>query len=191
MFPSKRQAHAWARGLGWFSLALGAAELLAARPLARGTGLAGRQTLLRSDGVRGAATSAGLLKARDPEPWMWLRVAGDALDLATLWPTAGRLGARTGNTAALVAVVGVTVVDLLCARSLAASRLQAGNTQHRKNYSQRSGWPLPAEEMRGAALVDFKAPADMRTPPALRPWNDGGKPSPAQAAPELRSPVSA
>ena len=38
----------------------------------------------------------------------------------------------------------------------------------RRDYSRRSGWPLPADEMRGAALIDFRAPRDMRVPPALR-----------------------
>lgn len=191
MLLSKRQAQSWARGLGWFSLALGAAELLAARPLARQTGLAGRQTLVRGYGVREIANGVGLLQGQDPEPWMWLRVAGDAVDLATLWPTAGRVGQRTGNSAALLAVAGVTVIDLLCARSLTASRQQAAQVRHGRNYSDRSGWPLPADEMRGAALADFKPPADMRTPQALQPWTEGRKPSAARAAPELRSPISA
>jgi hypothetical protein len=176
MFPSKLQATTLSRALGWFSIALGAAELLTARPLARSTGLRGRQSRVRAYGAREIATGVGLLKARDPEPWMWLRVAGDALDLATLLPGSGARGAvpGRGNAVALAAVVGVTLVDLLCVSSLARSRHPAASAV---DYSRRSGWPLPASEMRGTALDDFEAPRDMRIPPALRPWTEGRAPA--------------
>jgi hypothetical protein len=40
--------------------------------------------LIRAYGVREIATGAAILYQRDPTPWIWGRVAGDALDLATL-----------------------------------------------------------------------------------------------------------
>src|SRR4051812_49599484 len=42
-----------ARGLGWFSLALGAAELIAPGRLGKALGLEGKETLLRAYGGRG------------------------------------------------------------------------------------------------------------------------------------------
>ena len=80
-----------AQGLGIFSLALGVAELLAPRTLARMTGMHGRETLIRAYGLREIVNGIGLLSSADPRPWLWGRVAGDALDLSTL-------ALRTGQT---------------------------------------------------------------------------------------------
>jgi hypothetical protein len=158
-----RQAHGVARGLGWFSIGLGLAELLAARPMARGTGLRGDERVLQAYGLREIATGAALLLAKDPTPYVWARVAGDVLDLATL----GTRGSpkRLGTAAALAAVAGVTLLDLATARTLQHDRARARRPLH--DYSDRRGFPLPADEMRGAALEDFEAPQDMRTPAAL------------------------
>lgn len=160
-----RTAGKVARGLGWFSIGLGLAELLLPRVMARATGMPGRETLLRAYGVREIATGVALLTARNPRPWLWARVAGDALDMATL----GREGhpRQASTVAALVAVAGVTAVDLLAAQTLRADAQRARRPVY--DYSARRGMPLPPEEMRGAALVDFEMPADMQTPPALRP----------------------
>jgi hypothetical protein len=38
-----------------------------------------------------------------------------------------------------------------------------------RDYSDRSGLPRSADEMRGAARTDFAMPADMATPAPLRP----------------------
>ena len=163
MLPSRQQARTWSRGLGWFSIGLGVMQLLGAKPLSRAVGLRGDVTLMRAYGLREIVTGIGLLRAQDPTPFVWARVAGDALDIATLAPglhTQHRRGAAT----ALAAVAGVTLVDLACANSL-SRRPKTPPV----DYSRRSGWPLPADEMRGAALVDFTPPRDMVTPPALRP----------------------
>jgi hypothetical protein len=37
-----------------------------------------------------------------------------------------------------------------------------------RDYSGRRGFPLPVQEMRGAARFDFEVPEDMRAQPALR-----------------------
>jgi hypothetical protein len=167
MFPSRQQARTWARGLGWFSLALGAIELLAGRRLARGAGRPGDGALLRSSGVREIVNGVALLNTREPGLWMWARVAGDATDLAALASGARRPDGRfdSGTAIALGAVVGVAALDLMVARSLTSSRAAA-----HADYSRRSGLPLPPDEMRGAARMDFHPPADMLTPPELRPW---------------------
>lgn len=158
-----RQADTVARGLGWFSLGLGLAEVLAPRLMARGTGLAGNERLLQAYGLREIATGVALLAAKDPAPWVWARVAGDVLDLATL----GKQGdpRRLDTAVALAAVAGVALVDLATARTLQKDAQRARRPVH--DYSDRAGFPRPAEEMRGAALADFEMPEDMRTPQAL------------------------
>lgn len=158
-------ARSMARGLGWLSLALGAAEILFARPLAKALGMRGDEGLLRFYGVREIANGVGALAARDPGPWIWGRVAGDALDIATL---ATRLGHRRDTTTwlALGAVAGVTALDLAAARALA--RAYAPTQAPLRDYSDRTGFPKPPEAMRGAAR-DFSTPHDFRTPDGMRP----------------------
>ncbi len=73
-----------AQGLGWFSVGLGLIEVLAPRASLRATGSRADPALVRACGVREIVTGIGLLTARDPAPWLWARVGGDALDIATL-----------------------------------------------------------------------------------------------------------
>jgi hypothetical protein len=166
-----RQAQALAQGLGWFSIGLGLAELLAPHRVARATGLQGHERLVASYGVREIATGIGLLTSRDPTPWLWGRVGGDALDLGTL--AAGLLPANRGRErsgVALLAVLGVAALDLACVLSLRPSRPRL--PMPLAEYRRRSGLPRPPGAMRGAAS-DFVVPEDYRTPELLRPW--GGK----------------
>jgi uncharacterized membrane protein len=103
-----------ARALGWFSIGLGVAQILAPRAMSRTTGVADRPMLLRAVGVREIASGVGILSRRRPTPWLWARVAGDAMDLAMLGAAVVSPGARRnriGITAA--AVAGVTALDVL------------------------------------------------------------------------------
>ncbi len=110
-----------ARALGWFSLGLGATELFAARPLARLLGMTGREWLLRGYGLREVAAGAMSLSSM-VEPGITSRIAGDALDVATLLPFAGAANPKRVNVGlALAAVLGVTALDVLCRRSLSTS----------------------------------------------------------------------
>lgn len=163
-----------ARGLGWFSIALGLLELTAAHGLCRALGLDGRETLIRSYGVREVATGAAILMSHDPTPWILGRVGGDALDLATLVTGFEGGNPRKANlAAATAAVAGVTLLDVVCAEGLIAEKRLAPPGKF--NYANRSGFPRPPHAMRGAAS-DFGVPADFRIPEALRPWT-GGHPS--------------
>ncbi|MEA2602267.1 MAG: hypothetical protein QOF89_3259 [Acidobacteriota bacterium] len=108
-----------AKGLGWFSIGLGLTEMLAPRWLGRKTGLGEETGLLRTLGARETVTGLGVLAQRRPILSMWGRVAGDVVDLAVLG--AALKSARAGRNRILGAtamVLGVGVLDLVCARML-------------------------------------------------------------------------
>ncbi len=162
------KARCTARGLGWFSIGLGALELLAPRCLARGLGLRGKEDVIAGYGMREIATGVGILTAKDPTPWVWGRVGGDALDLGTLALGIDDRNPRKGGLAlAFAAVAGVAILDLVTAQSLSAQR----QWQKRKvpDYGGRTGFPRGVQAARGAAM-DFRAPRDMRGPDAMRPF---------------------
>ena len=164
-----------ARGLGWFSLGLGLVEIVAPGRLARALGLEGHERLLQAYG--GREVGAGVWALSDtPAPAIWSRVAGDLVDLGTL--AAGLRGAdaeqRRNATVAIVAVAGITLVDLLTAASLTAEQSERRGETGR-DYSDRSGFPGGLAKARGAAgeetiPVDFKVTATQeRTERALEP----------------------
>jgi len=92
-----RSARALADGLGWLSIGLGLGELLAPRALTRFLGMEAYAGLIQAYGAREITTGIGILSQDDPAPWLWGRVAGDALDLATLAAGLADDRARTGN----------------------------------------------------------------------------------------------
>jgi uncharacterized membrane protein len=108
--------------LGWFSIGLGAPQVVAPGKLNRLVGIEDNpvnRKLMRAIGLREIASGLGIFTRR--RLGLWSRVAGDAMDLALL-------GAALGyprNTRARVAVgaasvVGVTVLDVLA--SLGSTR---------------------------------------------------------------------
>ncbi|AWK85741.1 cyclase dehydrase [Azospirillum thermophilum] len=156
-----------ARGLGWFSLALGATEILAGRSLARWMGMEDRTALIRAYGAREVMAGLGLVALGDPKPWLWSRVAGDALDLATLATGWTDDNPRRHNVGlAIGAVAAVTALDLLCVGEMHRQD-QAAAALPPPDYSDRSGLPRPPDEMRGTAR-DAPVGADMRTPRILQ-----------------------
>jgi len=137
----KISAETLATGLGWFSLALGAAELFAPRMLTRALGMEGSETLVRAYGAREMAAGIGILASRDPTPWVWGRVAGDALDLGTLAFHVGGDNPRRGAVmGAIAAVAGVAALDVLCAQSLSSAPEQP-DAARLADYRTRSGFP--------------------------------------------------
>ena len=102
-----------ADGLGWFSIALGAAELLAPKTLDRQLGVGEHENVTRLYGLREIGVGAGILLSRDPTPWLWARVAGDVLDLASLAPALGSdnprrpMAAAAAGNVALIAALDV------------------------------------------------------------------------------------
>ncbi len=157
-----------ARALGWFNVGLGVAAMLMSRGAVGASGAFGHSgdvSARRWAGVRKFATGVGLLLARDPTPWVWMRIAADSVDLAALASTAAE---RPRGRAATCAVAGILAVELKCAATLMAER--DASRERVLEYGERRGLPLPASEMRGAARDDFIPPADMVTPLALRPY---------------------
>lgn len=109
-----------AYGLGWFSIALGLYEVLGAEQLGQTLGLKDKTGLLRFYGVRELTAGAGIF-AQKPGLgfWLWARVAGDALDLATLGMGLNPDNPKRQNAAiAFAMVVGITLIDIWCAQSL-------------------------------------------------------------------------
>lgn len=164
-----RTALRTARGLGLFSIALGMAELLAPRAMARATGMQGHELLLRAYGLREIATGIGLLTSPRPSRWLWARVGGDALDMAALGTRLHEGNPHRANAAvALASVAAVTAVDACCARATEQAADAADSPA--PDYSDRRGLADTPARMRGAAAEDFEVPEDMRTPQALRPY---------------------
>jgi hypothetical protein len=165
--------YALAKGLGWFSIAVGGAEVLAPRALTRWLGMPGSETMLQAYGIREIGTGLGLLASNNPTGWIWGRLGGDALDIATLASGMANNNPKRGNVwVALAAVLGVTLVDAACAYALSQRRRAShiADPAMIEAYSRRSGFRAASPEaMRGAAH-DFVIPEDMRTPKALRPW---------------------
>jgi uncharacterized membrane protein len=107
------------QALGWFSIGLGLAEVLAPRAVGRAIGVNDRRAILQLCGVREIITGVGLLSERAPSKWAMARVAGDALDLALLGAAARGPGADHGRIAfAATAVAGVTALDILAVQKL-------------------------------------------------------------------------
>ena len=156
-----------ARGLGWLSVGLGALQVIAPHALARFLGMRGSEGLLQTYGARELASGAGILASKQPRAWIWGRVAGDALDLATLIPKYNSGNRKQTNAGlAILAVAGVTALDVVCARALSDKR-----TSERKlvrDYSDRVGLREKPEAMRGRAR-GAEIPRDMKTPEPLRP----------------------
>jgi len=111
--------------LGWFSVGLGAVQLLAPSTVARAIGVRPSplwKGVLQFCGVRELANGAGILANPTSKEWVGMRVGGDALDLATLG-VALTQSQRPGRTLAATALVlGATVLDLFGTERLAERR---------------------------------------------------------------------
>ena len=169
---SRRSGGGFARdlayGLGWFSIGLGTMEVLAPGSLARALGMRGSEPILRAYGLREIANGVAILASDDPAPWLWARVGGDALDIATLATGFHDENPKRDNVGiALAAVAGVTALDVLCAAALTMEA--SSEPQRLYDYSDRSGLPRPPQQMRGAAR-DFEVPRGFRAPEALQPY---------------------
>jgi len=128
-----------ARGLGWFSIGLGLAEVVAGRQLGRALGMEDNTLLLRAFGVREIAAGVAILAMENPKAGVWARVAGDALDLAALGSGFTEENPKKENlAAAFVIVAGITALDYWCARRLGSARPHGSIAAHRANVADGS-----------------------------------------------------
>jgi len=108
-----RRRSALAKGLGWFSIGLGVSQVIAPRKLSKIAGMGHHPVLMRLLGIREIVSGVGILVHR-PAPWLWSRVAGDAMDLTLLGTALSSDGAGKHNRiAATSAVAAVTALDAL------------------------------------------------------------------------------
>ncbi|WP_460840717.1 SRPBCC family protein [Noviherbaspirillum agri] len=103
-----------AKALGWFSIGLGLAQLLAPRGVSRLVGTQQHPRLVRALGTREILSGVGILSQRQSSNWLWTRVAGDAMDLALLGMAARSPQSRRRRiNLATAAVAGVAVLDVI------------------------------------------------------------------------------
>src|ERR1044071_7577359 len=109
-----------AKGLGWFSVGLGLAELLAPRAIASISGVSNKHTgLIRLYGLRELASGIAIFASKNPREAVWSRVAGDAIDLVSLGVACTAPEAKRGRiTFATANVTAVTALDVICAMQL-------------------------------------------------------------------------
>jgi len=105
-------------GLGLFSIALGAVELIGAKRVTRALGVEGKEGVVKGFGGRELLAGATLVAAPAVATGMWNRVAGDAMDLAALGLAARRGGGRKAWWGAVAFVAGATLIDVVVARGL-------------------------------------------------------------------------
>jgi uncharacterized membrane protein len=136
------RAEQLANGLGWFSIALGAAELAVPGGVARLIGVRDdedNRAVLRTCGLREIASGAAILSQPDPTSALWGRVGGDLMDLFLLGTAASKPGTGKGRLGfAAAAVAGVTLLDVLAglqhssqSQSGAPQRMVAGRSSSR------------------------------------------------------------
>jgi hypothetical protein len=158
-----------AKALGWFSIGLGVAELIAPERFTGALGMEGKEGLVRAFGMREIGHGVVTLSP-DKHFGLWSRVAGDGLDIATLLTAMRHDNPKRDNVGvALAAVLGVTLLDVIGAQGVSARHSRSGG--RRRSYRDRTGFPQGVHSARGAAK-DFQTPPDMRTTPTLAAVSD-------------------
>lgn len=130
-----------ARGLGVMSLMLGAMEIAGARQITGMLGIRGQERLVRLCGAREILQGAAILTSRDPTLWVWVRVAGDVLDVGTLAMEhyAGNRSRTRNVMLALGAVLGISALDVMNARKLSRENREPWSPPI--DFRARSGLP--------------------------------------------------
>jgi hypothetical protein len=119
---------------------LGLIELIIGGTLADHLGLSGFAWLIRLYGAREIVNGALILASKDPTPWVWLRVIGDGLDVATLvWGLSRDPSHWIGVLVAFIAVAPVVLADIYCAMTLSGESKEPLPAVY--DYRNRSGFP--------------------------------------------------
>jgi uncharacterized membrane protein len=118
-----------AQSLGWFSIGLGLAELIAPRRVEKCVGAPGSYKILTPMlGVREITAGLGILTQDKPKEWLWSRVLGDVMDLALLGAAFGSKKSNTKRLAiATTMVAGVTALDILASKETSQERVSMRN----------------------------------------------------------------
>jgi hypothetical protein len=156
VYPEDRVA----KSLGWFSIGLGVAEVLAARRITRLLGLEGMEPVVRAFGAREIASGMTTLST-EKETGLWSRLAGDALDLAVLARGMTPHNPQSRNVKwAMLTVAGVTALDLLTATAVTARKRRASTVA---SYADRSGFPKGLKQARRQQLSARRTASGART----------------------------
>jgi uncharacterized membrane protein len=122
-----------ATALGWFSIGLGAAELLAPRAVARLAGIRKPKRVsgaVRALGAWELANGAAILANPRQPTWLWTRVAADGMDLWMMQRARQTRGADDARfTVAAAAVMAVTAADIVVAQRLTTLERQQPRTE--------------------------------------------------------------
>lgn len=105
-------------GLGLFSIALGVAELVAARRITRSLDAEGHETLVKAFGARELLAGANLLAAPAVATNVWNRAAGDVMDIAAAGAAVRNSPKNRAAWGTLAFVGGALVLDTWVARGL-------------------------------------------------------------------------
>lgn len=151
---SNRNARAdrFATGLGWLSIGLGLTALLAPRSLARAIGVRTDPLLVGAIGLRELISGIGTLRHRRQQraPWLWSRLAGDAMDLGLLGSAlSSRRSEPRRVEAAMAGVAAVAAVDLFCANRLSRRASAPGHSPASERFTRSITINRPASELYG------------------------------------------
>src|SRR4051812_19978216 len=126
---SSNSTKALSQFLGWFSIGLGVAELIAPRRVEQCVGLPGNYKILTPMlGVREITAGLGILTQKRPKEWLWSRVIGDLMDLSLLGAAFCSKRSDTKRLAiATTMVAGVTALDILASKQTSQERISTRN----------------------------------------------------------------
>lgn len=137
------------RNLGWFGIGLGVIGVLAGRRSARALGLYGMGHVMRAIGAREIASGIVTLST-ERKAGLWMRVAGDAMDLAILSRALHPWNPRRRTAKlAMMAVAGISLLDL--AAAVAVTRQGQRRSIGTRSYTDRGGFPKGLEAAQRAA----------------------------------------
>jgi uncharacterized membrane protein len=126
---SSNSTKALSQFLGWFSIGLGVAELIAPRRVEKCVGAPGNYKILTPMlGVREITAGLGILTQERPKEWLWSRVIGDFMDLSLLGAAFCSKRSDTKRLAiATTMVAGVTALDILASKQTSQERVSMRN----------------------------------------------------------------
>jgi uncharacterized membrane protein len=167
-----------AQFLGWFSIGLGTAQLVAPKTLCKVVGASDEglaPSLMRVMGLRELTQGTGILVRPRPTGWVWSRVAGDASDLTLLGLIAAK-NRKLRTAFAIANVIAVTVPDVYESRFLSrkqgpvrsAMRIRKAVTINRPRQDVESAWAAETDLQQklrehGASARLEEAPGDRGT----------------------------